>query len=455
MPHCTATRRQFLRRSAALAASGTLVPDLWTSAQAKPRSANDRFRLGAIGVGGQGSRIAEGAAAFADVVACCDVDRKHAAEFARDQKIDIYEDFRRLLDRSDIDVVTIGTPDHWHAAIALRALRSGKDVYCEKPLALTIDEGKLLRAAVQETGRVLQVGTQQRSTGPFLRALALIKKGRLGNVTRAVCSIGSGLRGGPFREEQPPPGLNWDLWLGQAPKVPYLPERCHYRFRWWLEYSGGKLTDWGAHHIDIAQWGLGKELTGPVTIEGQGDYPQGRNCFNTAVSFQCDLRFADGAVIHVRNAPAQGPWFEPVPLPTTATCPDAEHGLDNGIWFEGDRGRIFVNRTKLVGEPVDELTAADEDWLHDAMCELYHRDAPGNHMANFFHCVRQRRQPISDVFTQHRTSTSCHLCNIAMRLRRKLTWDPLKEDFIGDAQASALLRREQREGYTIRQWAGA
>jgi predicted dehydrogenase len=443
------TRRAILKRSAAIAAAGTLVPYLWTSSQARAASKNDRPRLGAIGLGGQGTGVARGAMEFADLVACCDVDRHRAEKFVQDQKVTIHEDFRRLLDRPDIDVVTIATPDHWHAAIAIRALRSGKDVYCEKPLTLTIDEGKWVRRAVQETGRVLQVGTQQRSTGPFLKALALIHSGRLGKVTRATCSIGCGPRGGPFRARQPPPGLNWDFWLGQAPQVPYVSQRCHYRFRWWYEYSGGKLTDWGAHHVDIAQWGLGKERTGPITIDAHGELPGGKDCYNTAVAFQCNLTFADGATIHVRNGPENGIGFDPVPLPRSATYPDAPFSPDNGIWFEGTLGQIFVNREKLVGGPVDALTERDEGWLQDAMRALYRGRQPGHHLGNFFECVRDRGQPISDVFTHHRTVTSCHLCNIALRLHRKLTWDPLAEDFVGDAEASAMLRRPQREGYRI------
>ena len=446
------TRRDFLKRSAGLAAAGIAAPYVWTGGAARAGSPNERLRLGAIGVGGQGSGIARGAARFAELVACCDVDRNRAEQFAAGPraekparkkkaaksapkpqpepsgprpKIEIYEDFRKLLDRKDIDVVTIGTPDHWHTAIAVRAMKCGKDVYCEKPLTLTIEESKLISKTVKETGRVFQVGTQQRSAGPCLKALALVRKGRLGKIQKATCSIGAGPRGGPFAEEDPPKGLNWDFWLGQAPKVPYIKERCHYQFRWWLEYSGGKLTDWGAHHIDIAHWGLGKELTGPVTIQGEGDYPKGTNCYNTAVTFHCDLLFADGTKIHV------------------------QHGPDNGIWFEGDQGQIFVNRGRLTGKPVEELTKKDDAWIDQAIRELYKGKRPGNHMGNFFACVRERVPPISDVFTHHRTISSCHLANIAMRLGRKLTWDPVKEDFVGDAEASAMVGRDQRKGYTI------
>ena len=440
------TRRALLARSLSAVAVG---PFVWTGLHARAGMKNDRPRFGAIGLGGQGCGLADGAREFADLVACCDVDRRRADRYAAGKQTAVDDDFRRLLDRPDVDLVTIATPDHWHAAIALRALHAGKDVYCEKPLTLTIDEGKLLRAAVAKTGRVLQVGTQQRSTGPFLKALALVRRGRLGKVRRAVCAIGAGPRGGPFPTAPPPPGLNWDFWLGQAPEVPYVKQRCHYQFRWWLEYSGGKLTDWGAHHVDIAQWGLGKDHTGPVAIEGRGEYPRGENCFNTVIAFRCVLTFADGVEIEVRHGPGQGVWFDPVPLPSTAAVPDVRQGLDNGIWFQGDQGQLFVNRKKLVGQAVDELTSQDDGWLGDAIAELYRGMRPGNHMANFFACVRERRQPISDVVTHHRTVSSCHLANLAMRLGRRLTWDPEREDFLNDAEATALLRRPQRKGYTL------
>ena len=350
----TPHRRDFLRRSLGIALGGTLVPYFSIGRQAKAQSKTDRPRLAAIGLGGQGVGIARAAMRHADLVACCDVDRTRAEKFARGGKAAIYDDFRKLLERPDVDLVTIATPDHWHAAIAIRAMRSGKDVYCEKPLTLTIEESQAVRRTVLQTGRVLQVGTQQRSMGLFLKALALVKKGRLGRVSRAVCAIGAGPRGGPFAPQPPPPGLNWDFWLGQAPKVPYLENRCHYNFRWWLEYSGGKLTDWGTHHLDIAQWGLGHQLTGPVRIEGQGVLPAGKNCYNTPTTFGVTLTFADGTTIEVRHGPDPGPWIEPSPLPLSLTCPDPRLALDNGIWFEGSLGRIFVNRKKLAGRPVEE-----------------------------------------------------------------------------------------------------
>ncbi len=437
-------RRQFLARSAGLVAAGA-VPYHLTSARAAEPSKNDRPLAASIGVGGQGTGIGRRAAAFADVVACCDVDRTHAERFAGhfDGKPQIYRDYRKLLERDDVEVVTIGTPDHWHTAVAVAALQAGKDVYCEKPLTLTIDEGKLICRVVKETGRVFQVGTQQRSqnNAMFLKAVALAQSGRLGGKLTATCSIGGAPTGGPFPTAEPPAHLDWDFWLGQAPKVDYTPERCHRTFRWWLEYSGGKMTDWGAHHIDVAQWGLGYDHSGPIEVEGEGTFPNipddfdpvaffdGRvtlpNGYNTATRFKIRHTYDDGSTMIV------------------------QHGPDNGVWFEGEEGRIFVNRRRLTGKPIEELTDADKEWLDGEVTRLYKGKEPGNHMRNFFECIKDRTQPISDVFTHHRTMTACHLCNIALLLKRKLHWDPGKEDFVGDDQASALRSRRQRAPYTI------
>lgn len=466
----TDTRREFLRTAAGAAAAGLSAPYVCTSRQARAESKNDRPTVAAIGVGGKGAGNGRSASRFADMVACCDVDRGHAEQFAsskefQGRKVEIYGDYRKLLERKDIDVVTIGTPDHWHTAIALAALRAGKDVYCEKPLTLTIDDGKQIRRAVKETGRVFQVGTQQRSDYRFLLAVAIVRSGRLGRRLTATCSIGGAPSGGPFATSSAPAELDWDFWLGQAPAVPYTKERCHGTFRWWLEYSGGKLTDWGAHHVDIAHWGLGLENTGPVEIEGRGDFPNipadfkpvdffaGRvhlpNGYNTATRFQCALTFARGSQIIVRDGP------------------------DNGILFEGELGRIFVNRSKITGKPIEEmaldmkevvhrggagrpdrrsqvlkLKPQDAEFWNAEIAKVYKGRAPTSHMQNFFDCVKERREPISDVASHHRELSSCHLSNLAMLLKRKLRWDPVREDFLGDDEASQLLSRPQRAPYT-------
>jgi predicted dehydrogenase len=388
------------------------------------------------------------------VAAVCDVDAEHLRagheRVTKEQEkkgvqrsVDQYEDYRKILDRKDIDVVTIVTPDHWHSKIAIEALQAGKDVYCEKPLTLTIDEGKQICKVMKQTGRVFQVGTQQRSemNQRFLTAIAMIRDGRIGKVQKVSCAIG----GSPTSKELPkvevPKELNWEMWLGQAPLVDYVsgpkkekgyPEsRCHYEFRWWYEYSGGKMTDWGAHHVDIAQWAIEMDNSGPISVEGtathpvpyKDGYPTVDNQYNAATEFMITCMFPNGVEMVIR------------------------HDTDNGILFEGDKGRIFVSRGKLSGKPVEELE--ENPLSEDALTKVYRGKKPGNHMANFFECIKTREQPISDVFSHHRSMTTCHLANIAIRLGRKLQWDPQKEEIVGDPEANAWQKREQRKGYEI------
>jgi predicted dehydrogenase len=240
---------------------------------------------------------------------------------------------------------------------------------------------------------------------------------------------------------QVPKGLNWEMWLGQAPLVDYVsgpkpekgyPEsRCHYEFRWWYEYSGGKMTDWGAHHVDIAQWAIEMDNSGPTSIEGtarhpvpyKDGWPTLNNQYNAATEFHVTCQFPNGVEMVIR------------------------HDTDNGILFEGTEGRIFVSRGALKGKPVEDL--ASNPLSEDALTKLYKGKKPGNHMANFFECIKTREAPISDVWSHHRSMTTCHLANIAIRLGRKLQWDPVKEDIVGDDEARKFLTREQRKGYEV------
>ncbi len=424
----TATRRRFLQTSAAAAAAGFTAPYWFTSARsaAAEESKNDRPIVGCIGTGDRWNGLYKGIMQHGDIVAVADVDRKHA-EGGREKaggKADIFGDYRKLLDRKDIEVVSIVTPDHWHTKIAIDAMRAGKDIYCEKPLTLTIEEGKQICKVLKETGRVFQVGTQQRTEmgQRFLRAIAMIRDGRIGKVRKATCAIGEGPTGGPFEPMPVPPQLDWEMWLGQAPLVDYTEKRCHYEFRWWYEYSGGKMTDWGAHHVDIATWGIGAEHSGPVTVEGTAVFPNVPNGYNTATEFLISCKYGDGTEIEIR------------------------HDTENGVTFEGDKGTIFVSRGELTGKPVEELK--DHPLPADAIEKLY-GGKPTSHMANFFDCVKSRKQPISDVFTHHRAITTCHLANIAIRLGRKLNWDPVAEQIVGDSEAQSWQARAQRKGYEI------
>jgi myo-inositol 2-dehydrogenase/D-chiro-inositol 1-dehydrogenase len=346
----------------------------------------------------------------------------------------LYEDYRKMLERSDLDVIMIGTPDHWHTAMVIDACRAGKDVYCEKPLTLTIDEGKRMRGVVAETGRVVQVGTWQRSDHRFRLAVEMVRSGRIGKLRKVLVVLGKNKTGGPFAVESPPPRFNWNRWQGQTPDVPYIKERGHYTFRWWYEYSGGQMTDWGAHHVDIAQWGIGAENSGPVEIDAAATFPTVENGYNVATKFAAKYRYANGVELEI-----------------------LDEGR-NGVLFEGDAGRMFVNRGSINGKPVEALA---EHALERHQFKLYAHDnldrperfgkldAIINHMGNFYDCVRSRNVPLADVAGQHRSVSTCHLGNISMRLGRKLQWDPDAEQFIGDDEANTWLRREPRKGFEI------
>ena len=427
------SRRNF-GRSAALGLSSCLLPRVGRGqASEKPRSPNEQPGIGAIGLRYQGSVIAHKASMYGNVVAVCDVDRhvRDQAKASFGSTPAAFEDYRELLDREDVDVVTIGTPDHWHTKMVIDACRAGKDVYCEKPLTLTIDEGKLLCQVVEETGRVVQVGSWQRSDFRFRQAVEMVRQGRIGKLKQVDVVLGKNVTGGPFAARQVPKHLNWDLWQGQTPAVAYLEERAHYTFRWWYETSGGQMTDWGAHHLDIAQWAI-DDL--PIRIDGTADYPQVPNGYNVAVNFQARYEYPQGVTMSVSDTGR------------------------NGILFTGEAGRLFVNRGTIAGKPVDELAdhpLGRQDWQvygDDNLDRPPRRgklDAIINHMGNFFDCVRSRRTPISDVLSQHRSVSTCHLGNISMQLGRPVAWDPVAENFGSDQVANRLLRREQRAGFEI------
>ena len=438
-----ASRRNFLRSASGAVAGVAFVPYFgWETKTAanESRSANDRPLVGCIGNGGMGSGDANAISKFGDIVAYCDVDRERSAklnEKLSGGKGEYFEDYRKLLDRKDVELVTISTPDHWHSKIAIDAMRAGKSIYCQKPLTLTIDEGKLLRTTQKETGCIFQVGTQQRSDDRFQKAVGLARQGRIGKIQRVTVAIGGGPKGGPFPVREVPANLNWERWLGQAPMTDYIKERCHGEFRWWYEYSGGKLTDWGAHHVDIAQWGIGMENSGPMSIEVLESehpvpfvkgYPTVKDSYNTAMTFRIKVLFSNGVEMIIRD--------------------DAKDlGFDNGVLFEGETGRFFVNRGKLTGEVVEALK--DNPLPDSVMTEIRKGKAKDSHMGNFVACVKDRSTPISDISTHHRILTTCHLSNIAMRLGRKLQWNPETEQIVGDEEANAWQKRQQRAGYEI------
>jgi predicted dehydrogenase len=451
------SRRKFLQDTALVGASIAL-PAL-TGARLFGQDRNSRPKIASIGVGGsrgrynQGGWVARRAARFGQMIAVCDVDQLHNEEFNREfgGKLAMYQDYRKLLEKEKPDVVTIGTPDHWHVPIAIDALHAGCDVYCEKPLTLTIEEGFRIREAVRTTGRVFQVGTQQRSEHDllFLRAIAIVQNGKLGDNVTAHIAIGNGdASSETFQAGPAPEGLDWSMWVGPTPERDYC-ERRRKDFRWFYEYSGGQMTDWGAHHIDIAQWALGLDRTGPVSVHAKGQFPSivpadfnwnefldGKtslpNTFNAAPHFDVELKYANGTTLTLGSEYQEG-----------------STKFDNGILFVGSKGRIFVNRGRLTGKVVEEMSAADRSELLQSLIPIYKGRWPGDHMGNFFECVADRGEPISDVETHHRTMTTCHLANISLMLGREVKWNPDTERFDNDAEATALMSRASRPGFTM------
>lgn len=463
MLQSTPSRRDFLQSGAALAAAATTIPGSLSKAVATDKansSKNDRPHIAWIGTGSRGTSIAHLAARFGDIVAVCDVDLRQAekAREAFDGKPEIFQDYRRVLDRQDIDVVINATPDHWHTAINIAACKAGKDVYTEKPLTLTIDEGKLLCQTVEKTKRIVQVGTQQRSEKPFQTAVELVRNGRIGRLKQVWVAVPNySTNGGPFPAQPVPKSLDWDMYQGQAPVHNYCQQRTHLSYRWWYEYAGGIITDWGNHHMDIAHWGMDCETTGPGSIEARGLFPnQGKpDCFNTPDRFFSRMVYPNDVTLlyfsalndhrtcgevaqHVPTTDKQIAWLFGKDIPE-----EIKSYSRNGVLFLGEEGRVFVNRGGIYGKVAEEL--AKNPLPEDAW-----RAKPStDHMANFFECVTSREEPISPVRIQHRTITACHLTNISLRLERPLLWDPNIQQIVGDDEANAWQRRKQRSPYVV------
>jgi len=435
------SRRTFVRQVAAAAAM-TGLPAWFVERQvlgaaevARVPSPNDRPGVALIGCGGMGKGDATNASNHGEIVAVCDVDAAHAAEaaakFTAGGKAPAqYSDFRKVLERADIHAIVNATPDHWHTLINIAAAKAGKDVYSEKPLTLTIEEGQHVIEAVKKHGIVLQTGTQQRSSQRFRMACELVRNGRIGSLVRAEVWLPAGLREGPFKAAPVPAGLDWDFWLGQAPKVDYVPQRCHTYFRYWYDYSGGTMTDWGAHHNDIAYWAIG--LVAPRQVEGQGLSEPIPGGYTTFADYEVRYVYENGVSIHVRTTRDDNIFGEKVNA----------NGQRNGIRFVGSNGWIWVNRT--------QITASDPELLRAPLPAGAVRLAVSNdHMGNFFDCVRSRQQPICDAETGHRSSTMCHLGAIALRTGWRLLWDSTEERFVGPhhIEANHYLSRHMRRPY--------
>jgi predicted dehydrogenase len=396
------TRRGFLRRAAGAGAAVAAPAVIRASAF----GANDRITTGIIGLGGPAGSGAGGT----ELLAVCDVRDDKLARYAGRRGIASTRDFRELLARPDIDAVLIGTPDHWHAIPAIEACKAGKDVYCEKPLSLTIREARAMVTAARRTGRVFQTGSQQRAEcgGRFRFACEMVRSGRIGDLECIHVSVGGPSGPCDLPPQPTPAGVDWDMWLGPAPWRPFHPAILG-GWRAFRDYSGGGMTDWGAHHFDIAQWALGMDASGPVEIVP----PDGRGVkWLTYV-------YANGIEVYHGGGPGGA-----------------------GVVFHGTRGRIGVDRGTLWTDPPHLLNTPT---LPDEV-RLYRADS---NKGNWLACIRTRRRPICDVEIGCRSVTVCHLGNIAYWLKRPLRWDPVREEFPGDPEANRWLDRAKRPPWHI------
>jgi predicted dehydrogenase len=427
-------RRTFLK-TAGLAASVPTLP-LWFTEEllaqptvAKPKMANDKIGIALVGCGGRGTGDARNAAYYGNMVAVCDVDEAHIAK-AKDiwPKARGVKDFRKVMEMDDVDVVICGTVDHWHTLVSLAAMRAGKDVYCEKPLTLYIDEGKHLVEEEKRSGRILQTGTQQRSDPKFRLACELVRNKRIGELKEIDVYLPAGQREGPFASTPVPNGFDWDMWQGQTPALDYVKERTHLYFRYWWDYSGGTMTDWGAHHNDIALWATGFERSGPVSAKGRTLVDMIPGGFTAASEYELEYVYPNGVVHRCRSTTANA-WNGGVVKP---------FGQQHGVRLQGTKGWIWVTRGAIESSIPEILTEP----LPSNAERLY---ASNDHMENFIESVRSRKKAICDAEIGHRSATMCHLGVTAVRLGRKLNWDPVKESYIGDPEAAATASREMRK----------
>ena len=437
------TRRHFVASGLTLAAGALCLPRSQASSPRPPPS--NRITLGVIGCGNQGMNDIR---SFLQdpriqIVAVCDVNREsneywagrpggrevakraveeHEAHYYRSGKYrgcELFSDYRDLLARADIDTVLIDTPDHWHALQVIDAARAGKDIYCQKPVSLTVDEGRLMRDVVRHHRRVFQTGSQQRSLQPFIQSVDLIRNGHLGRLHEVRVGLPGGrpdyaLSADRKAPEAVPEGFDYNYWLGPAPEAPYSRARCHVNFRWNFDYAGGQVTDWGAHDVDCAMWGAGVDHTGPLELRILGAEFPPDPVWNTATAFQFEALFPGGIRIDVSDQRTQG------------------------VTFVGSNGWLAPNRENLKASDPELLRLAE----HPGDKRVY---ASRDHFLNFIDCVIARTETAAPIEAAHRAATTCHLANIAMRLgRERLHWDPVEERVIDDASAQAMLRRPYR-----------
>ena len=454
------SRREFLGTGGKATAAASLLsgfPAIVPASVLGPHSPSNRVNVGAIGTG----RISRGhdmpgawKHPFARIMAVCDVDRRRLAEakqlveghYTKEtgkpyDGVAAYTDYRELLANRDVDAVLVSTPDHWHAIITIAAVEAGKDVYLQKPASLTIAEGRAMSDAVHRSGRVFQVGCQQRSSPQFRYAAELVRNGRIGELQ----TVEVGLPGDPAGQEETempvPAHFGYDAWLGSTPVVYYTEKRVHpqvgYDRPGWLrceQFGAGMITGWGAHHIDSAHWAMDTEFTGPVEVSGSASFPPG-GLWNVHGDFRTEAVYANGVRMIVSGA------------------------FPNGIRFVGTTGWVFVSRGNeavTASDPIARLSdakalsASDPKIIKSVIGpDEVHLEESLDHHGNWLECVRTRRRPIAPVEVAHRSCSACLLHHAAMKLKRKLCWDPVRERFRNDDEANALLSRPMRSPYTL------
>lgn len=444
------SRRSFLKQAAGAAIA---VPTIATVPLLGKDAPSNKATIGFIGTGNNGTNWI--GRFLGDkrmrVVAVCDVNKEGPGYWAgsvrgrepairkvnghyKDKGCAGYEDFREVIGRKDIDSIYIGTPDHWHALIAVYAARAKKDVYGQKPLSLTVAEGRAMAKAVEENKIVWQTGSQQRSDRNFRRACELVRNGRIGKVHTVLCGLPGGIpdygrTANQTKTVPVPDGFNFDMWLGPAPEAEFCPARVGVNFRWNLDYSGGQLTDWGGHHPDCAQWGLGTERSGPVAIKNQKATWAKHPVYNTATEYYFECHYASGVKMIIANRDHRPADEREVRWRGGVTF----IGEDGWVW--ADRGRHDASSKEILKEEIGP------DETH-----LYQSD---NHVKNFIDCMFSRKETVAPIEVAHRSISLAHLGNISMRLGRDLKWDPAREQIAGDKSATELLSRAYRKPWKL------
>lgn len=429
------SRRNFLRNSLSIVAGTIVLPHIIPSSAMGMNGVvppSDRIVMGSIGVGSQGTSNMKNFLRFKEVqyVAMCDLDSSHLEkasgivnQYYKNTNCRTHKDYREFLEKEKLDAVCISVPDHWHSIAYIAAANKKINIYGEKPLARSIGEGQQIVKAVQKNDIIWQTGSWQRSLANFHKGAELVFNGRLGKVSRVEVGLPNATKliGMPAIKEVPAE-LDWDFWLGSAPKVPYRGI-CHWNWRWILDYSGGQLTDWAGHHIDIAHWGLGLDRTGPIEISGKGVYPGPGELYNVPMEYDFACKYKSGVEIRVANA---------------ARLPQ---GM--GVVWYGENGWIHVDRGDVLTASKPELITEE---LGANKKALYKSE---DHWVNFLECIRSHKETIAPVDVAHRSISVGLLGEIAMTTKQKIQWDPAKEQIINNAEASKMLMRDFRAPWKI------